>query len=472
MPAAGPIDPAEAGFSLSRRSAPSAGTWILPVVLLVALAAVEIRMGGRIPFTGIAAGLIVFAGLCLARLEAAFLLLIAITPWSVETVLRGTGSALQIPTEPMLFLALAAWSLRFLSRGSSRFGQPAFMLALLLALAACLLSIVDTPFRVNAIKATINAAWYALFGVFILNNFGRRRDAIALVSALIVPAVALTLYSLAHVATGHYYAWAGYWWGFPFFTEHGSFAAYLSFACALSLALTLELRGPAKLLVGAAALLTGAQVVLSLTRGAWLGLGVMALFFLFVSGKRLLRPGNLVLGAAGLVLLGAIVLSIGSGKQIEAHSGTITEVGYESNFERLNRWYAGWRMFQSDPLTGVGFGTYSDHYLNFRRVTLSTSQSDMRMGVHSEYLRVLCETGLIGLAAAAFAFLLLARLTARAIRGARDPVLRGIAVGLAGGLITYLVHGVVNNYLVFDKVAIPVWASIGLLGALARNDDA
>jgi len=88
------------------------------------------------------------------------------------------------------------------------------------------------------------------------------------------------------------------------------------------------------------------------------------------------------------------------------------------------------------------------------------------MGVHSEYLRVLAETGLVGTATAALALFFVARIAWRAIRRARDPYLRGLAVGMTGGLVTYGVHALVNNYMTYDKGAVPVWTAIGVLGAI------
>ena len=63
--------------------------------------------------------------------------------------------------------------------------------------------------------------------------------------------------------------------------------------------------------------------------------------------------------------------------------------------------------------------------------------------------------------------LLVIGLSITAIRGAPTPFLRGLAVGCAGGLITYAVHAAVNNFMAYDKVAMPVWTCVGGLAALA-----
>jgi O-antigen ligase len=284
--------------------------------------------------------------------------------------------------------------------------------------------------------------------------------------ALLVPGVIISLYSMVSVLLGHYEPFIGYWWSQPFFTEHGTFSAYLSFVCALALGLSIEMSGPLKLVLALVALAAGSQVILSLARGAWAGLVGLGLFLLIVSGRRLGRFGNVVLVAIGLLGLVGLIVASGATRRLEYHAHTITDPTNLSNLERVNRWAAGYGMFRSAPVTGVGFGAYPDAYLNYRRFPLGTEQSTSRMGVHSEYLKVLAETGLIGAVTAALAFFFVARIAWRAIRRTRDPYLRGLAVGMTGGLVTYGIHGFVNNYLTYDKLAIPVWTAIGVLGAI------
>ena len=454
------------------QSLPPSLIWILALAVTASLGLLgwlEVQSSTGAPVALTIAMLAAFAVTCVVRLEAAFLCLLILTPFSVQFVIPGTGSALQIPTEPMLFLALGVWLLRSLARGCHTVAQPALIGSLFLALLSCILSIVDTDFRFNAVKATLNASWYGLYGVFLLNNLSRRNSIKALIHAWVWPALAIVAFSAWNVMTGNYNRWGGYFFAEPFFYDHGTFSAYLSFICALSLALSLELNGPARAAFIMIAGITGGQVILSLTRGAWLGLAALLPFLGISYGRRLLRPGNVGLIAFAACLVALLVMLTGSERDIEKHTGTITEVGYQSNFERLNRWYAGYQMFLSDPINGIGYGTYQDYYFNFRRQALSTDQSRQRMGIHSEYLRVLAETGIVGALAATLSFLILTMVAWRAIRRTTDPLIRGVAVGMSGGLVTYLVHALVNNYIEFDKAAIPVWTAIGALGAIERR---
>lgn len=435
-------------------------------LLMLALFLVECRLSGTFPAAILITGLAAYLTLCLVSLESAFLVLVLATPFSRETRIPGTGSALQIPTEPMLLLAILVWTVRIMARGSHRWAQARLTRLLLVALAACLLSLAFADFQLKGLKSVANATWYALFGIFVMNNFRDRRRLLALAAVLLAAGAALLLYSLIGVARGRFEPVMGIWYAWPFFTEHGSFAAFLSFPCAMALALALESRGMPRVLLGGLALALGGQIVLSLTRAAWIGLLTLPPLLLLTLPRRLLRPATIVPGLAGVLILAWLFVQGGATHQLGKTTRTITDPTNVSNLERVNRWYAGYRMFREHPVTGIGFGTYPENYLHYRRIPLGTDQSGMRMGVHSEYLRVLAETGVVGALTAALSLGALAGIAVRAIRRSVDPMLRTIAIGLTGGLLTYLAHGFLNNFLEFDKLAVPVWLAIGGLGAI------
>lgn len=432
---------------------------------LVLLLSLEAANDTPYPLALIAAVLTVYAGLCALNLEAAFAVVLALTPFSVEIGFRGAG-ALQIPTEPMLFLALGAWAFRIALRRSTTLAHPRFIGALLLALGACLVSLIGAEHRMAGIKAVISTSWYALYGIFLMNNCPRPDRLKGLAAAMVLPTLAVTFWSLIHLLMGAYDQPAGYWSARPFFTEHGSFSAYLSFGLALLVALALETRGTTRLVLWSAACLVTLQTFLSMTRGAWLGMAALFLFVGLLNWRRLFRPGYLALLILTLAAAGTAFVATGMSSRVQTFTRTTSQVNYTSNLERVNRWYAGLRMFQSSPITGVGWGTYPDEYSHFRRLPAGTDQSAMRMGIHSEYFRVFVETGVIGGACALLVAVLVLGMAARAIRGATSPVMRGLAIGWSGGLISYAVHGMVNNFMAYDKVAMPVWTAVGGLAAL------
>jgi len=212
--------------------------------------------------------------------------------------------------------------------------------------------------------------------------------------------------------------------------------------------------------------------VLSLTRAAWLGLVAMAATALAGSlrfrGSRAVMMGAVV----AAVLVAALAVSH-SASTLSEHVQSVTNVKTDiSNLERLNRWMAGVQIFRAHPLTGVGFGAYKFHYPEYRLIRLATTESGAVGGAHNEYLTILSENGLIGAAAGLFFALAFFSLAARALRRHRLPErtarpLAGMALALVAGLVSYAVHGFFNNYLTYDKAAVPVWTFIGALAACA-----
>jgi len=141
----------------------------------------------------------------------------------------------------------------------------------------------------------------------------------------------------------------------------------------------------------------------------------------------------------------------------------------DSNLERLNRWGCAWRMFRERPVFGWGPGTYMFNYAPFQisreKTTISTNAGTMG-NAHSEYLGSLSESGILGVVS----FLLIVILTIRTgckvyyKTGKRKIRIFSLAVLL--GLVTYYVHGFLNNFLDTDKVSALFWGFTAILVAL------
>ena len=140
-----------------------------------------------------------------------------------------------------------------------------------------------------------------------------------------------------------------------------------------------------------------------------------------------------------------------------------------SNLERINRWHSAWRMFEARPVFGFGPGTYKFKYAPFQlfseKTRISTDFGEVG-GAHSEYLGPLAEEGLIG-------FLLMVVLVStimytgiKLYTALTQQSLKRLVLGLLLGLVTYFVHGVLNNFLDTDKAAVPVWGFAAALVAI------
>ncbi|MEK7316392.1 MAG: O-antigen ligase family protein, partial [Candidatus Eisenbacteria bacterium] len=247
------------------------------------------------------------------------------------------------------------------------------------------------------------------------------------------------------------------------------YAAYLAMLLPLPLLLSLERRGRARWLYGAGALAILLGIVFSFTRAAWLSLVLVLPPVLLAWAARGRNWRALALPVAGILLVGLTVVAVGASERLTRHAGTLVESENVSNLERLNRWMAAVEMTKDHPWLGVGYGAYAEAYPAYRRKTIVTELAYRHMGAHSEPLRLVAETGAIGLAAALW-FLGVA--FAAGAKAARAPGEQGIAaLAIVAGLATYAAHGLFNSYLGIDKISVPFWIGLGALAALTRERD-
>ena len=156
-----------------------------------------------------------------------------------------------------------------------------------------------------------------------------------------------------------------------------------------------------------------------------------------------------------------------SSDNLTEHVESISNVSSDdSNLERLNRWNCAFSLFKERPLMGWGPGTYqfvyAPHQEAKNQTTISTNNSDGG-NAHSEYLGPLAEQGILG---PVFVLLLLWYVCVLGFRlwnEVRDVDARNLAVSVYLGLMTYFIHGVLNNYLDTDKASAPFWGFIALL---------
>ena len=166
--------------------------------------------------------------------------------------------------------------------------------------------------------------------------------------------------------------------------------------------------------------------------------------------------GVLVVGIFLFTAMDSILLDLESNKQdsssnLTEHVESISNVSSDaSNLERINRWKSALEMFQDKPIFGFGPGTYAFEYAPYQqskdKTIISTNSGDGG-NAHSEYLGPLSEQGVLG------SLLMISIVISVIITGVRvyksslsmESRMIGLSVFL--GLITYYLHGILNNFL-------------------------
>jgi O-antigen ligase len=232
--------------------------------------------------------------------------------------------------------------------------------------------------------------------------------------------------------------------------------------------------GLAMWMLGGVALVTmGAALVMTWSRGAWLG---FAAAFVVVNVLRSKRAAVIFTGLAiGVVF----VLLLGSFQAIppvvaERLTGVLPYLGVfdartvevtNENFavvERMAHWQAGWGMFSDYPLLGVGIGAYAAAYPRYAL----PRWPDPLGHAHNYYLNVAAETGLIGLAAYLVLWLAVFWQGWLAVRRSRGW-LQAMALGALGALVALSFHNLTDNLFVHG-MNVQVGMLLGLIAVATR----
>jgi O-antigen ligase len=140
-----------------------------------------------------------------------------------------------------------------------------------------------------------------------------------------------------------------------------------------------------------------------------------------------------------------------------------------SNLERVNRWKSAVRMYREKPFLGWGPATYQFRYAPFQMAsekTIISSNYGEGGNSHSEYLGALVDSGIPGMIL--YVILLIGSVW-RGIfiwRRHTEKNMRYLALALVAGLLTYLFHGALNNFLDTDKISALFWGMIAAIVAI------
>jgi O-antigen ligase len=440
------------------------GRPIAPAVLVVAGAA-AVLVAGLLAFAvDVRLGAVVLAApLALTVLlspVAGTALLFFVLPLEDLSVAVGAGALIKL----LGVAVVGAWLLRvLLQREAIAFpliGVPVAALALWGAVS--ILWSVDPPTTLSM------AMTYAqLFGLYLL------------VANVLRTPKALRRALLAHAAGGTVLALAGLYLTWEGVLQRGRTAIVVdkqllvepnAFAAALILPIAICLTGSIDrrrglgerflLVVGGAFCLT--TLLLTLSRGAVVGLGAMAIAVSVARGQVLLPLLGLLLAIPGLLLVPPEFW------QRWSEGATLADRGAG----RLDIWRVGWVVIQQNPILGVGLGCFPIVYYGFlsQATGISWKHAEDVATVlfkypHNIYIGAAAELGMLGLAllVAALALHLGAAFTTwRALHRAHHPA-ADLALTIVAALLALIVQGAAFD-IAHRKY---LWVTLGM-AALSR----
>lgn len=205
------------------------------------------------------------------------------------------------------------------------------------------------------------------------------------------------------------------------------------------------------LLFSAAAMFGG--ILISFSRGAWIGVLAGLIVTLFVASRRfwhLIVPGIPILALTATIaltmfapatLIDRVTSIADEARPFDAASITITPDNF-AVVERMAHWQAGWRMFVDHPTTGIGAGNFNVKYPDYYvRETFRFSQGH----AHNFYVHMLAENGIVGLAIYLTLILSFGFVALRVALSSTDRLSGSLALGALGTMVAVYVHNLFEN---------------------------
>jgi O-antigen ligase len=357
-------------------------------------------------------------------------------------------------SEALIGLALAAYVLRTALAGEWRWPRTAFGWPALLFFAAATLSVGAAEFPRYALREWRTDVLEPLI-LFVLILLVRPRVKVMLNSLLAGALIVLASGFVQYAAHRGIQA-EGVLRMVGIYRSPDNFALYLGrmVPIAAALALLAPLRPPWRVVYGAGAALATAGVLLSFTRGAWLGVLAALLVVGGFAGRRWLAGG--VVAAAGL----AVALSSLQARRIQSlFQFTPGSTGYT----RLALWHSAARMIADHPWFGVGLDNFLYQYPRYIQPD-ARSEPDLSHP-HDLVLDLWSRIGIFGLAAFVWIQVRFFRTTASVIRKTSGWE-RAAAVGLLASMIDCLVHGLVDNSYFLIDLSLTFWLTVALVQLL------
>jgi len=421
-------------------------------------------------------------------------LIVFFAPLSIplKEILPGFAFDMYLPTEPLLFGLLIVFLLKVLQGRSfdRQILRHPVSIAIYINLGWILITTFTSSMPLVSFKFLLARIWFVAILFFLTSKiFSEGKHMERYIWLYVIPFIIVIIYAISrHLGYGLWDKQAAHFVVKPFYNDHTSYGASLALYLPFLTMFTFSKQYSRNFrLVSAAALtIVFVALILSYSRAAWLSvviaIGVWGILILKIRFRPLLITFLSVL-TLFIVFQKQIVMELQkNSKQSSAdlitHLTSMSNITTDaSNLERINRWSCALQMFDDRPVFGFGPGTYMFQYapyqLNRNWTIISTNAADGG-NAHSEYLGPLSESGVLGLLTFLFLIGVVIYTAVHTYTRVKDPRLKKIVLVALLGLITYYIHGLMNNFLDTDKLSVPFWgftAMIVAIDLISRQQD-
>jgi putative inorganic carbon (HCO3(-)) transporter len=456
--------------------------WLYGIAFVFGIAGMLSVIKG-FPYLLLLPAFLVFVIAGVYRLDRMMYLAVFLTPLSINLAQTGLGIGVSLPSEPLMFAIMLVFLFHLISgkeTDSRLFAHPV-SLAILAHLVWMVFTTVTSSMIGVSFKATLaRICFVTVFFYLAAHSFRDPKNIRKFAWYYMIPLALVIVYTTLNHAAAGFTEKAAHTAMVPLYNDHTAYAAVIAMFIPLSLGFINDRLSKRSARVAAFVFLSlfVTAIILSYTRASWLSLVAALLCYLVFLFR--VRTWIVISGIAALVIFylafqTKITMELErtdeqSSTDYASHVQSMSNISTDaSNVERLNRWACAFRMFDERPLTGWGPGTYMFQYGPFQKVsekTIISTNFGEGGNAHSEYFGPLAEQGLPGTIFFILIGVAVIWRASRIIIYSTDNNVRMITKALLLGLITYWVHGMLNNFLDTEKASVPFWGFIAAIVAI------
>lgn len=229
-----------------------------------------------------------------------------------------------------------------------------------------------------------------VFWVLILNTVDSKKRAYQLQTALSLFIGFLGGYAIVNAIKGQFTG-EGRAQFVGIMADPNDMAFTLLMATPFAIIAFLTFSGPRRILFGVVSFCATLGIVLTKSRGGFLGFGVIGYMLL----RDRIKSRTVVFAIVGSLGVGAFLAS-NIGERAAFSERGYGEEGLEPSAQgRIDAWIAGYFMLRARPVRGVGFDVFADYYPHFAVNAVSYEP----LTAHNTFIQVLAEIGIPGFVA-------------------------------------------------------------------------
>ncbi len=388
--------------------------------------------------------------------------------------------AVSLPVEPLLLGISVLFLAKLLYDGhyDSKITHHPVSIVIFCMFIWMIVTTVTSEMPVVSLKFIVSRLWFVVPSFFFcVLLFKRPKDIDRFIWLYVAGLLIVIAYTIFNHAQNGFDGNSAHWVMTPFYNDHTAYGAVLSIylILAVTYAFIPSIKPRRRLLIIGAVAILSVALFLSFCRAAWLSvivaIGVLLCVLLKIKFRWIVTVALVLIGLF-FAFQHRIVDTLeqntqdASGDFVE-NVQSITNISTDaSNLERINRWQSAIRLFNERPVVGWGPGTYQFVYAPYQmskeKTIISTNAGDGG-NAHSEYIGALSEQGLVGSLIVITLVIITVYTGLKTYRRAKNKKAKVLVLGATLAIISYFFHGILNNFLDTDKLAIPVWSCIALI---------